>query len=65
MSTFRIGNKTPLFGSLFILSLLSLFNNKYYHNRGKRSGEIDPVQSVHASVRVDAESLGVEKARGE
>lgn len=43
----------------------SLFFLYYYRNRGKRSGEIDPVQSVHASVRVDAESLGVEKTRGE
>ena len=43
----------------------SLFFLEYNRNRGKRSGEIDPVQSVHASVRVDAESLGVEKARGE
>ena len=46
-------------------SSFSLFFLYYYRNRGKRSGEIDPVQSVHASVRVDAESLGVEKTRGE
>jgi len=40
---------------------LSLFDD----DRIERSGEIDPVQGVHAIVRVDFKPRGTEKTRGE
>ena len=48
----------------FFLSLsLSLFDDD--DDRIERSGEIDPVQGVHAIVRVDFKPRGTEKTRGE
>tara|TARA_B000000441_G_scaffold114524_1_gene85717 strand:+ start:293 stop:571 length:279 start_codon:yes stop_codon:yes gene_type:complete len=49
----------------FFLSLsLSLFDDDD-DDRIERSGEIDPVQGVHAIVRVDFKPRGTEKTRGE
>ena len=52
--------------ALFLsLSLsLSLFDDDD-DDRIERSGEIDPVQGVHAIVRVDFKPRGTEKTRGE
>ncbi len=49
--------------ALFLSFSLSLFDDD--DDRIERSGEIDPVQGVHAIVRVDFKPRGTEKTRGE